>query len=634
MRNALFLASLVSLTALVYACGSDGGVGTTIGGDPDAGYDSGYLPGQDGGPLPGQDGTVPDPGLDASLDVSFPDGFTVPDTGGNVDSGTLIDSGCSPPGISCTANVAYTCDKNGSLFADDCTPKNLTCADGYGCVKCIPGSGTCNGSKGTLCNSKGDGYITNDCDPNLGLTCNQGICTGDCANVGQSYIGCDYYAVTTLNHLLDQGSFPFAVAISNTTSTNATITISGGKGGSFISPQTYTVNANSLSSITLPWVKPLSCGVGPCDGNQFVQPPAPTTTLQKGGAYRIQSTEPVTVYQFNARDYTLNGLFSYTNDASMLLPVNAMTGNYYLATYPSFYQWPGLWVVAATQDNTQVTLTPSVTIVAGGGIASNGGTITMNRGDVIEVTNPVPGSVSYGNDMSGSVVSATAPVEVFGGHACVYVPASQAACDHMEEAMFPTETLRSDYFVVPPNMTGITTAKKPSHFVRIIATKNGSTFTYTPAQVGAPASLNAGQVGVFETSTPFEVTSNSSPFVVGEYMEGAENYGGGVLNGDPAMSVAVAKDQYRNAYQFTAPTNYQINWATLVAANNTVVKIDNVVVGGWKVIGATGYSSTYVQLSKNSSNHIATGNGPFGIEVYGYGSYTSYWYPGGLNLSR
>lgn len=630
MRNALFLASLVALTALVYACGSDGGVGTTTGGDQDSGYDSGYVVGQDTGVQPGQDGTVIDPGLDASLDVQFPDGFTAPDTSG-VDAGQLIDSGCSPPGISCVSNVAYTCDTKGNLFSDDCTLKSLTCADGFGCVKCIPGTGTCNGSQGTLCNSKGDGYITNDCDPNLGLTCNQGICTGDCANVGQSYIGCDYYAVTSLNHLLNQTAFPFAVAISNTTGKNATITISGGKGGTFISPQTYTVNANSLSSITLPWVPPLSCGVGPCNGGQ---PATPTTGLQKGGAYRIQSTEPVTVYQFNARDYTLGGQFSFTNDASILLPVNAMTGNYYLATYPSFWQWPGLFVVAATQDNTQVTLTPSVTVVAGGGIAANGGTITMNRGDVIQVTNPVPNLVSYGSDMSGSVVSATAPVEVFGGHACVYIPASQAACDHLEEAMFPVETLRSDYFVVPPNMTGITTLKKPSHFVRIIATKNGSTFTYSPAQVGAPASLNAGQVGVFETATPFEVTSNNSPFIVGEYMEGSQNYGGGVLNGDPAMSVAVAKDQYRDNYQFTAPNNYVINWATLVALTNTTVKIDGVAVGGWTAIGATGYSFTYVQLSNAQSNHVATGSGPFGIEVYGYGNYTSYWYPGGLNLKR
>ena len=30
---------------------------------------------------------------------------------------------------------------------------------------------------------------------------------------------------------------------------------------------------------------------------------------------------------------------------------------------------------------------------------------------------------------------------------------------------------------------------------------------------------------------------------------------------------------------------------------------------------------------------ISTGSEPFGISVYGYGQYTSYWYPGGLNLT-
>ena len=33
-------------------------------------------------------------------------------------------------------------------------------------------------------------------------------------------------------------------------------------------------------------------------------------------------------------------------------------------------------------------------------------------------------------------------------------------------------------------------------------------------------------------------------------------------------------------------------------------------------------------------NHVITGSSPFGITVYGYGQYTSYWYPGGSNLTR
>ena len=42
-----------------------------------------------------------------------------------------------------------------------------------------------------------------------------------------------------------------------------------------------------------------------------------------------------------------------------------------------------------------------------------------------------------------------------------------------------------------------------------------------------------------------------------------------------------------------------------------------------------------VPLNNNlgSGNHSITGDQGFGISVYGYGVDTSYWYPGGLDLS-
>ena len=68
-------------------------------------------------------------------------------------------------------------------------------------------------------------------------------------------------------------------------------------------------------------------------------------------------------------------------------------------------------------------------------------------------------------------------------------------------------------------------------------------------------------------------------------------------------------------------------------------KFDGVAVGGWTNIGASGYRFAYYQICSGncgsfSSNHAATGSLPFGIQVYGYGSYTSYMYPGGLDLKR
>jgi hypothetical protein len=58
---------------------------------------------------------------------------------------------------------------------------------------------------------------------------------------------------------------------------------------------------------TLPWVNELAKGTGP-------------SALVVDGAYRLRSTQPVTVYQYNP----LNA--DVTNDASLMLPVNTWTG--------------------------------------------------------------------------------------------------------------------------------------------------------------------------------------------------------------------------------------------------------------------------------------------------------------------
>jgi len=202
------------------------------------------------------------------------------------------------------------------------------------------------------------------------------------------------------------------------------------------------------------------------------------------------------------------------------------------------------------------------------------------------------------------------------------------------------ETLKSDYLVVPPNMTGITTGKPPSHYVRIVGTVNSTTLTYAPAQTGAPATLNAGQVGIFESSVPFRVTS-TQPIMIGLYMESSQAYGGGTLNGDPAMSVAVATAQFRTSYAFTAPNNYYVNWATLIAPTGNTVTVDSTTIAAnqFTAIGTSGYGFYYYPICNGncgsvSANHTASSSGAFGIQVYGYGSYTSYWYPGGLNLTR
>lgn len=618
--------------ALAWACGSGGGTVPIGGGDGGTGSDGagggddGSNPFGDSGNV-GQDGGPGGSSLDVQLDGLFgPDGTIItPDSG-------LGDSGCSPNGISCVGQnpvFAVTC-QNGASSSVNCTAQNKLCADGFGCVACLPGTGSCNGNVATRCLPDGSGTVTENCDPLMGLTCQAGVCTGACANIGQSYIGCDYYSVTMVNDQLAQASFPFAISISNTSQQSASVNIVGP--GNY--NQTLAVAAGAVVTQTLPWVNALSMSA--------------VTSRANASAYHIRSTQPITVYQFNARDYTSGGNFSFTNDASLLLPVNAMSGNYYVTAWPTWRvpvafggttQLPGTVAIIATQANTTVQFTPPAAnpVQAGAGITATGtSSVVLNQGDVLQIASALNGAAAgtYGSDMTGSTVVADKPVEVFGGHDCSFVPATVGYCDHLEEVIFPQETLRTDYLVVPPyNSLGT-----PRAYVKITATTANTTLTYDPA-VGGPASLGAGQSATFLASAPFRVTANANhPIIIGMTMLGEDNFQAGNPNaGDPAMSAAVAIEQYRKAYSFFAPPNYAQNWVTVTAAMNSAVTVDGVAVGALTQIGNSGYGYKNVSLCANNSCngvHSASSAAAFGIQVYGYGSYTSFWYPGGLDLKR
>jgi len=100
------------------------------------------------------------------------------------------------------------------------------------------------------------------------------------------------------------------------------------------------------------------------------------------------------------------------------------------------------------------------------------------------------------------------------------------------------------------------------------------------------------------------------------------------------MTISVPTEQYRSAYSFHAPTNYESSFANITAPVGAAVMIDGQAVAGFTPIGATGFNVARVQLSNaGDGDHTITGDQAFGVQVYGYGQYTSYWYPGGLNLN-
>lgn len=533
--------------------------------------------------------------------------------------------GCSTGATRCEGLDLLVCGAGDWTVRQTCPN---ACTDGLGCTFCTPGTGLCNGEISRACVPDGSRFVDTFCDPLLGLGCNvdSGLCDGPCApqNLGKNYIGCEYFPTVTATSV--RLSFSYAVAVSNTSTTPANVHI---EGGALTAPLMFTVAPDSVDVRNLPWVPALkACNIR-CPG--INEEPSSLTVR---GAYHLRSDRPVTVYQFNPLDYVAGAQNSYTNDASLLLPTNSMTGNYRVASYSPWLAGtgvrPAFMTVTATQDDTRVEVTSTAATEAGNGIAAfapgTPQTLTLNKGDVAQM-------LAIGapqNDPTGSLIAADKPVQVIGGHYCTQIPHGIPACDHIEESMFPIETLDAEYIVAAPAVPALPNGKV--RIVRIVGIVDNTSLSYDPMQVGAPLSIaRAGDfVEIIGTRETFKITADHK-ILVAQYMEGEAAEGG---TGDPAVALAVPLGQYRTDYQFHAPQNYLTLYVNIIAPTGATITLDGTVLGGFTSIGTTGFDLLRHQLPfQSSGTYKITGSDPFGITVYGYGDWTSFYYPGGLDLA-
>jgi hypothetical protein len=542
-------------------------------------------------------------------------GDTDPD-GGSTETGDGDDGPpvCPAGTIVCEGDTAQVCDGMGGFESEESC--ETACAPDLGCVACVPGTSRCSDGHSETCLADGSGYGEPiECDPLQGMDCDEqgnGLCTGPCApqQLGESYIGCDYYPASLLqNSGYQGGSNAFRVAVANTGAADAEITVT--RQGNVVA--TAVVAPGAVETVTLPWVTAISI--------------TNTTVNASQAAYRLRSTQPVTVYQYNPYHATVS------NDASLLMPTNTWRSEFVSVAWPHWVfsgssHYRGFLAVVAAHDDTTVTLTgtPSTTnISAAAGIDANGsGTVDLSAGDVLQVV-----TNGAGGDTTGIRVESNKPVEVFGGHECTNVPLHITACDHLEESVFGVEQLGQHYLVAPPVRVPHAPALK-EQIVRIVAVENDTNLTYDP-DFGAPTNIaSAGEWIELPMSTQaFELKSDKK-VLVAQYMVGQSADNG---LADPAMVLAVPVDQYRSDYLVHAAPSWTQNWADIVAPDGVDVEINGVAVTTWTPIGGSGYSVGRAQLSNaGDGNHTIVASQPVGIGIYGVQNYGSYWYPGGLDL--
>ncbi len=280
---------------------------------------------------------------------------------------------------------------------------------------------------------------------------------------------------------------------------------------------------------------------------------------------------------------------------------------------------PGsLFVIVGTQDGTTVTITPAA---AGATIAAGlPFDIKLNAGQTYQLVNPETG------DMTGSRVSATRPVAVFGGHRCVNIPSGVGFCGNLAEQIPDVTRLGTLFHAVPFNA-------RPDYSLRILATQEGTSLRFDPPSDGC-ATLNAGESCDVVLAGAVQVFS-SKPALVAQFMHGALS--GGPSIGDPAMGMVTPQEQALTEMRFSVHPSHTpaagpyLNIVTPTKALGEL-KLDGTVVdpGKFAAIGSSGYSGGAVPVAAGA--HVLRGSARFTALVYEAARFTSYIYPAATGL--
>ena len=558
--------------------------------------------------------------------------------------------------VACQGSLALYCIGRPNEVAVDCSEVGM-CVPNRGCVRCEPNQRSCNGLQVVSCSADG---LTETAVMTCENECYNGECTDPCARAvsERSYQGCEYWPTPISNQVNQE--FTFAVGVVNVNSTPVNVSITRGT-ESIVQRQ---IGAGDLEVIELPWIDGLT-HAGTIN-DLYEQ----GSSLVQGGAYQLITDAPVTVYQFSPLEYRLDGnclqddqdtsdnaCFSYSNDASLLLPNHALDKDYLVLSYPSLalsYNGFGVvtspstfQVVAVNPGTTEVEIEFSIATAANheGSIRSfqAGETTTLNlsQGEVLQFAaqpisqcrNPSPADsersyceVGSESDFSGTLVRADKPVQVFGSHTCAFIPYNIFACDHLEESIFPLSTWGTKAVVtkIEPLIT------EPS-LVRVTSAVDRNRITFNPENVHPAVTLNQGEHVEFYTNDGFVVSGSGglqvSQFLVGQNYTNQANFDG---FGDPAMSLIPPADQFRTDYTILAPDTYALHYINIAMRSGSNVVLDGVPIGEGTPIGDSQWRELSLEIE--GGVHKLEGSSPFGVWVYGFGNYTSYMYPGGLDL--
>jgi hypothetical protein len=493
-----------------------------------------------------------------------------------------------------------------------------------------------------------------------GDVCENGACIKLCElnKKLNSYFGCEYWALDLDNAFVpggptgfyDAAGAPFAVVVGNPNEKFA------------VDVKIYTVEAGVEQRVTVDhFGNPLDDSpIAPSSLRIYRLPRRDVEGTVKGFlSYRVEASIPILAYQFNPLDNT-SPVFS--NDASLLLPTDVLGRTYIVMTREqTFANLRGFVTVVAPFDNTEVALTVTAPTLSMNGFPplQPGQTVRVNlaRGEVFSVQSDAPGA-----DLTGTVVQANRVVAVFGGSEasnapntarclpegvcewdrktacadlldCVDAGFNTCCADHLEQQMFPVRSWGQRYIATQSKERG-----KAKDIWRILAAEDGTQVDTVPKQASIPV-LDKGEWFEFESSEHFVIDSKK-PILVGQFLAAEDapdpnlpgvDTAGDAGIGDPGFILAVPLEQYREEYVVLVPEGYGFDYVNITAPAGAAVWLDGEELDP-SVFEPITADYVVARLALEDGERRIRASAPVGVVMYGFDSYVSYGYPGGLDL--
>lgn len=355
-------------------------------------------------------------------------------------------------------------------------------------------------------------------------------------------------------------------------------------------------------------------------------------SVENKGIY-ISSSGKVAVYAFNERFRSADG--------TVVLPIGALGKDYLITShfevltvnvgYNGNINNESTLLVVATEDNTEVEITPSESTISGNP-GDSPFTLTLNRGQSYQL--------KARGDLTGSRVRVIGDnadeckkIAVFGGNKWTSVGNCGGANDHLFQQAYPVNTWGTSFIHVA--LSGRTSGE----LVKVLASEDGTQVEVNGIGRGG---IDAGEFlslefGINETAK-ITTSKPASVTVFSKSQECNQQNAPNAQNGDPFMITYSPVEQLLreivfNAMNLPSIINHYVNIVVAAGFENlTFLDGQNVSSSFSPVPGDPNYS--YARINISQGVHQLTNREGFTAYVYGFGNIESYGFAVGAALDN